>query len=439
MARGRRRGPSLLIPMIVLILATLGISYWAVTLVEDIEEERRSLHADQVQIYEVQVAEDQARVRAEQATEWLGFRGASAMANPHSIGAILDRIGLREYDFLNVDIEDDGTRDIHWDTRGIGDNWVNLVELIHRQDETIDLFLDVNSHLLAEIRQVQIDADDAYARAEASIQSSERERDREITDKVQEIGEAIEQVEQAQESVVGTERQLLEMYRDIWTPTTRDTISSLREQRQRVERLRREISEEFEELEQALADSIRARAETEHYDGEIWFVDMERRWAYINLGQRDNVKPGMTFEVQRLQRAERPVAIGMISVRQVIGDFMSWCEITMLQDDDVPMQAGDKVLSRNFARDMQPRFALAGQFGGAYSRFSRHETEEMLRSEGYQIDTEISRHTDIIVLGVNFREDSQFRRIDEGDLADFSETYQFWRPAEVYYMLGFED
>ncbi len=113
------------------------------------------------------------------------------------------------------------------------------------------------------------------------------------------------------------------------------------------EQLRRSLAQDLEALEQKLCDLSEPGTDSERYVGEVWYVDVSRGWAYINLGQRDEIEAGTSFNVERAGAAENNVSVGMLTVREVLGDYMSWCEISLLHDEDDPVQVGDRLVAHD--------------------------------------------------------------------------------------------
>jgi hypothetical protein len=81
--------------------------------------------------------------------------------------------------------------------------------------------------------------------------------------------------------------------------------------------------------------------------------------AFIDLGRRDFVRPGLVFEVYE-QRGATRFRKGMVEINRV-DDTWSQVTITQAGSELAPIIAGDKVWSPFFKKDSAPRMAFAGE------------------------------------------------------------------------------
>ncbi len=81
--------------------------------------------------------------------------------------------------------------------------------------------------------------------------------------------------------------------------------------------------------------------------------------AFVDLGRRDFLRPGLVFEVYE-QRGATRFHKGMIEVNRV-DDTWSQVTITQAGSELEPIIAGDKIWSPFFRKDRAPRIAFAGE------------------------------------------------------------------------------
>lgn len=126
---------------------------------------------------------------------------------------------------------------------------------------------------------------------------------------------------------------------------------------------------------------------------------------YINLGDRDRIKSGMSFEVfsptegrqQRDMRGKASVEITAVM------ETTSECRVTRLIPDR-PIVEGDTVVNIAYERDRLPKFVVRGEFDLDYDGQNDHRGAEkvvaIIQAWGGRVVDEIDETTDFLVVGM---------------------------------------
>lgn len=126
---------------------------------------------------------------------------------------------------------------------------------------------------------------------------------------------------------------------------------------------------------------------------------------YIDLGQRDHVKPGLTFEVfSATAGGGRADYRGKASV-EVAAVMETTAECIITRDTPGrPIVEGDVVVNIAYERNRPPKFAIRGEFDLDYNNERDWNGGErvaaIVRAWGGQVSEQIDETTDFVVLGM---------------------------------------
>lgn len=214
--------------------------------------------------------------------------------------------------------------------------------------------------------------------------------------------------------------------------------------KENAEQRERKLQSKSEQLKEALSkyksiEASRDTRDTEQYDGEVLEVDVERRFAVINLGSVNRIKRGMQFDVIRW-RFNQWQKMGRIEVTKV---FPSTASVAILTDvktklvcpltgyvgapgmryspfaasgesndkvvELVPMEVveedtmkahdpiltGDKITNPFYSPTKTLAFAIAGET----QEFSHEELSNLIVRNGAKVVAEVGVESDYLVLG----------------------------------------
>ncbi len=148
------------------------------------------------------------------------------------------------------------------------------------------------------------------------------------------------------------------------------------------------------------------RAVLQQADGRIVRVLSDQAVAYIDLGRRDRVTPGLTFAVyspfRGISREGRGKAT--IEVTEVFVDT-SQCRITSVEERGGVVVAGDLVANPVYERGRVFNFAVAGDFDLDFDRAGHIDdpdgvkVKKLIQQWGGRVVDDVDETTDFIVLG----------------------------------------
>lgn len=165
---------------------------------------------------------------------------------------------------------------------------------------------------------------------------------------------------------------------------------------------------------EAIAKEARRLAREGDFRGFVEQVDPDSGYVWISLGQSDNVRREMSFQVSApTPDGTATVIVAEIRVKDVIGPHLSQCRIDFLRDDNVLPKPGDYVRNTAYSGQDYTIFAFAGNFGGKHSRYSRQQLTEMLQQNGRQVQTTPGDNVEVVIVGGDFTEDPHYRRLVE--------------------------
>ncbi|HUW56608.1 MAG TPA: hypothetical protein VMZ92_08225 [Planctomycetota bacterium] len=151
-------------------------------------------------------------------------------------------------------------------------------------------------------------------------------------------------------------------------------------------------------------------------DGMIVSYDWRTRRGTINLGARDNMKPGYTLDVYATRpgpdRADKRLYNGRLQVLNVYPTTSVFVAVPSTWDsEERPIMAGNYVCSQIYDKSHRKVFVLKGWFprGGDYSKAA---LAGLIDRDGGIVEDELTLETDYLVVGI----------VDEKDLANPSEV-----------------
>jgi hypothetical protein len=167
------------------------------------------------------------------------------------------------------------------------------------------------------------------------------------------------------------------------------------------------------------------------FSGFVEQVEPKSGYVWINLGQLDNVRREMNFQVfSPTEDGLGTVLVAEIRVKNVMGSHLSQCRIDFLKDDGVMPKIGDYVKNPSFATKAYQVYAFVGNFGGKASKFSKQQLTDMLEDAGLVVRAP-ARDTEVVICGEGYQDDPAFKKLQEGGVVFVSRTER-----DILYMLG---
>ena len=149
-------------------------------------------------------------------------------------------------------------------------------------------------------------------------------------------------------------------------------VAQLAEQRKEIEKLvgdnetsQKELQDKFKKMERVIEILESKQAIPDPYaqpaDGRISWVDQREGKVWINLGEKDHLRPQVTFSVYSGDANDVNAAVskGSIEVVRLLGTHMAEARITS-DKSTRPLMEGDKVYSQVWNRGRQIGFAITG-------------------------------------------------------------------------------
>jgi hypothetical protein len=136
--------------------------------------------------------------------------------------------------------------------------------------------------------------------------------------------------------------------------------------------------------------------------------------VYINIGARNGLKEGTTFETYVLAKGNQVIPKGNIIVQEVKAEY-SLAAIQDELDRFDPVAEGDLIRNPLFASGQRPKFFLMGDMTG---RLTNQETEALIRKLGGEVVKKVTPATTFVVIGRKESENAQpFANRDDYQLA----------------------
>lgn len=214
---------------------------------------------------------------------------------------------------------------------------------------------------------------------------------------VAELNEKIAKVNQliANENTQYNERKaLLTAQRDEAVAATEQQESS---HKKWLNRMRGELSVLASELEELKAkESIRYEIAVSH--GHILSPDIPNRSAFIDIGSRDRVVPGLKFMVAKRGDQGRFVYKALVEVKKV---WMTYAEVAIntVLDDEVPVIDGDVIVNPLFHKRRPVVVAFAGEERPVRIKpaWSVDEASRRIREIGSEVVKEPGLNVDFVI------------------------------------------
>ncbi|MCA8939684.1 MAG: hypothetical protein KDB07_07755 [Planctomycetes bacterium] len=306
--------------------------------------------------------------------------------------------------------------------------------------EALDKLDGQRSTIIGQVQTAAGEFKTAYDAANASIQTAMEELQTALVDQknslVNATDRAIQEHERAfaaaEASFSRLEAELrsakLGQTSDERRETLEDAMRSLREDMDALSRLREDTME-------AIASRLGYRASMADFKGFIMATDKDNGWAWINLGQEENVRRGLTFDVQRPAKdGSGMLEIARIQIDEVLPQGGSRCRVISQIGDRYP-EYGDSLVQMQFTTQKYRYYSFIGDFGGNNSQYTRDELARMLIEHGFEVIKTPSSKTEVLIVGPNWENDPsikgisgeglefpRFVKINERDL-----LYQFGR------------
>jgi len=169
----------------------------------------------------------------------------------------------------------------------------------------------------------------------------------------------------------------------------------------RLQRQRQELLAKLEELNPSEFDPYKILKKA---DGKILRAIPGSDVVFINIGARDRVKPGLSFEVFSPfgERANGFRGKASIEVTAVTEDTAE-CRVTR-QTPGRPIVEGDLIVNIAYEPKRAPRFVVRGEFDLDYDGVADldgvERIESMVRAWGGQVVDQVDQSTDFVVLGL---------------------------------------
>ncbi len=139
-------------------------------------------------------------------------------------------------------------------------------------------------------------------------------------------------------------------------------------------------------------------------DGKILQVLLDQNLCYVNLGQKDQVKPGLTFSVYSATEGIPEDGKGKAKLQVInVGPATSICRIVQAEPGDT-ITDGDLVFNLIFSPTRTYRFVVEGEFDlygtGRHDPTAAAQIRKLIDSFGGEISENVQVNTDYVVLGV---------------------------------------
>ncbi len=124
-------------------------------------------------------------------------------------------------------------------------------------------------------------------------------------------------------------------------------------------------------------------------------------YAFINLGEKDNVKLGLKFRVFRRDKNGKRKWKGLVEVKKI---FETYCQVSInkVENELDPIVEGDYITNVFYRPNKTLYVALIGSIERDMFRYNLEQIKRKLTALGVVVETEISLMTDFVILGRNY-------------------------------------
>ena len=228
---------------------------------------------------------------------------------------------------------------------------------------------------------------------------------------VGQLGEELARVDQEKTSALeAKDRQLHEFQSSSetqareWNAEKAQIAVERRENEILFGRLRRDLLDMQQQVQSLRGGALDPNGILRKADGRIVRAVPGSKVVYIDIGRRDNLKPGITFEVYAQGPEARESVRGKASLEVVtVEENMSEC-LVMRETVGQPIVEGDLVANIAFDRRHRPRFLVRGSFDlnydGEIDQNDRERIAAVIRDWGGQVVDELDGSVEYVVVGV---------------------------------------
>ncbi|MBI4834228.1 MAG: hypothetical protein HY811_05365 [Planctomycetes bacterium] len=124
-------------------------------------------------------------------------------------------------------------------------------------------------------------------------------------------------------------------------------------------------------------------------------------YAFVNLGEKDNLKLGMKFRVFRRDKNGKRKWKGLVEVKKIFETY-SQVSINKLEDELDPILEGDYITNVFYRPNKTLYVALIGSIERDMFHYNLEQIKRKLNSLGVVVETEVSLMTDFAILGRNY-------------------------------------
>ncbi len=132
--------------------------------------------------------------------------------------------------------------------------------------------------------------------------------------------------------------------------------------------------------------------------GKIFNPDIKNGFAFIDLGQNDNLVPGLKFRTFRRDKGGARRWKGIVTVKKIF-DTYSFVSISKITDLDDPLTDGDYINNVFFDPGRIKHIVLIGKFERPRFKYNRIEIKRRLERMGAKVEEEVSLRTDFALIG----------------------------------------
>lgn len=273
---------------------------------------------------------------------------------------------------------------------------------------------------LNRLRAARDEADGSYARARETARQERRDLEQQIEQLRQEKGRLENEKIEAAKEWDSEKRRLLNEKDEIQRETEK-----LREDAFVAEaRLQSTISKLEERIRQMHEKEQRSLADTDA-DGEIVHANHRLGRAWIDIGRKDRLRRGVTFEVFQYIKGGKRKKKGMIEIKTVEDDHAMAAIISEVDAAD-PIVKGDLIASPFYDKRKEMVFVFVGD-ALTNERYERSQLERRVTDFGGRVDEAVSIDTDFVVAIRNAEQSPEFAKavqfgvviMREADLLEF--------------------